>query len=237
MMALAQNRATWYRRLRRLPPPLFRLVTGLQRDVLFLWVPKCAGTSVYATLVKYGCVEHRWGNPLQPFDNRGIITFGHVDTLQLIDAGIVTQRYFDDAFKFAFVRNPFDRLVSLFVYLKKISCEAVPADMLFEQFCEVIGRGDIPPIGLYNYRGLNQCNPMSRWLTDKNGRLIADFVGHHEQLSEDFQEVCRRLGIREKIPHENRTDHRPYRDYYTAKTRALIERAYQEDLDRFHYSF
>lgn len=220
-----------------LPRPIFKLVTGRTRDVLFLWVPKCAGTSVYTALVKYGCIQKRWEKPLQPFSNRGISTFGHVDVLQLIEQGVMTRRYFDQAFKFAFVRNPYDRLVSLFFYLKKIKCEEVPEQMSFGQFCGEVDRGEYPPVGLYNYQGLNQCNPMASWLIGRDGRLLADFVGRHENVRADFRKVGAMIGIDEEIPHENRTERKPYQDYYTAETRAIVERVYREDFERFDYRF
>ena len=206
-------------------------------DALFLWVPKCAGMSVYRALVPHGCIENRWDTPLEPFANRGIATFGHVDVRQLIERGVVTRAYFDRALKFAFVRNPFDRLVSLFVYLKRIKCDDVPDDMTFEAFCWKVERREHPPVGLYNYRGLNQCNPMCDWLTDANGDLVADFVGRYESVTDDFRAVCDRLGIEAVLPHENATQHGPYRDYYTRATRAVVESVYRRDLDLFGYDF
>jgi len=109
--------------------------------------------------------------------------------------------------------------------------------MSFAEFCEAIGRCDYPPVGLYNYRGLNQCNPIVRWLTDGDGKPIVDFVGRYENLEADFQDVCRRIGIREAIPRKNTTRHEPYREYYNDHTRAIIERVYRDDLERFDYSF
>jgi hypothetical protein len=187
--------------------------------------------------VPFGCIEGRWDAPLDPFANRGIATFGHVDVLQLIERGVVTRAYFDRAFKFAFVRNPFDRLVSLFFYLQRIASPEVPPGLTFAAFCEKVARAEHPPVGLYNYRGLNQCNPMVDWLTDRDGRVIADFIGRHETVTEDFLTICQRLGIETALPHENATPHAPYREYYTEATRAIVERVYRSDLDRFGYEF
>jgi hypothetical protein len=226
-----------YRRWLPLPRSLYRLITGLARDVLFIWVPKCAGTSIYSTLVQHGCLEKRWEDPLQPFDNRGMVTFGHVGIEQLVSAGIVTPGFLKRAFKFAFVRNPFDRAVSLYYYLKKIGCDAVPQSLTFEGFCEKLARGDYPPVGLYNYQGLNQCNPMVRWLKDANGRLTVDFVGRYETIEQDFRKLCGRIGLRSQLPRHNTTEHQPYRKYYNARTREIVEQVYREDLEQFGYSF
>ena len=220
-----------------LPPALYEKVTGRKRDVLFLWVPKCAGLSTYYTLLKYGCEKERWKRPMEAFRNRGMTTFGHVDVLGLLEKGIVRQSYFDDAFKFAFVRNPYDRLVSLFFYLKRIRQPEVPEQMTFTDFCLTVDRGEFPPIGLYNHVGLNQCNPMLSWITDRSGKIVADFVGRYENLHEDFHKICQTIGVNETIPHRNKTKHQPYQEYFDSRTRAIVERVYRKDLDAFGYEF
>ena len=237
-MKTAEERSRiWRRRQWWLPAPVFQAVTARRRDVLFLWVPKCAGMSIYRTLVKYGCDEERWDRPMEPFSNRGIVTFGHVDVMSLLEQGLLSRRFFDRAFKFAFVRNPYDRMVSLFFYLKKVLRPEVPEAMTFPEFCLAVEREAGPQVGLYNYQGLSQCNPMLSWLTDRNGKIIADFIGRHENLEQDFQHVCRQIGIKETIPHENKSEHKPYRHYYTDQTRAIVEKLYRKDLDAFDYSF
>ena len=208
-----------------------------EADALFIWVPKCAGMSIYSLLRKHGCPAERWDNPTMPFANRGVVTFGHVDIPALLDLGVVSRDFFDRAFKFGFVRNPFDRMVSLFVYLKRIRCSEVPDEMDFDGFCRRVADGRHPPVGLYNYQGLNQCNPMADWLTDRSGRLLVDDLGRYETLLEDFSRIAKRLGIPEPLPHENQGERRPYREYFTPATRAIIERVYRRDLELFDYQY
>lgn len=206
-------------------------------DALFVWVPKCAGTSIYSLLRQHGCPAGRWDNPFDPFENRGFITFGHVDVCALVEVGVIFPDFFDRAFKFGFVRNPFDRMVSLYFYLKRIQCAEVPECMDFTGFCHKVALGEHSPVGLYNYRGLNQCNPMVDWLTDHSGRLIVDDWGRYETIPADFARMARRLGITEPLPHENRGEHRPYREYYSPETRAIVAEIYRRDLEFFGYEF
>jgi hypothetical protein len=230
-------------RLRRLaqealPRPAFERLAGHQRDVLFYWVPKAAGTSIYTVLLNYACPRHRWLTPTEPFHNKGFTTFGHVHLPDLVKAGIVSEEYVRGAFKFAFVRNPFDRLVSLFSYLKKLPLDEVPPAMGFEEFCALVTERPIDPVGLYNFKGLSQCNPQVHWLCDESGRLVVDFVGKYETLDQDFAEVCRRIGIpAPDMPHENKSQHAPYQDYYNERTRSAVAKFYRRDLETFGYSF
>ena len=220
------------------PAPLFERLAGHKRDVLFFWVPKAAGTSIYTVMLDYGCPRHRWLAPTRPFNNKGFMTFGHVHLLDLVKAGIVSETYLRRAFKFAFVRNPFDRLVSLFSYLKKLPLPEVPATMTFDEFCAKITERPFDPVGLYNFKGLSQCNPQVDWLFDERGNLLVDFVGKYENLDEDFAEVCHRIGIpAPNMPHENKSQHAPYQNYYNERTRAAVANFYRRDLETFGYSF
>ena len=210
--------------------------TPERSDAIFFWIPKCAGTSIYKLLALHGCPEGRWDSPLAPFNNRGLITFGHVHVPDLVCARVVSEDFFRRAFKFAFVRNPFDRLVSLFFYLKWIRCPDVPEEMDFDGFCRAVEERT-PPVGLYNYRGLNQCNPMAAWLLDTDGNLLVDEVGRFENLEADFARIGAKMGIRASLPHENRGDHAGYRSYYNRESRRMVERFYHKDIEVFGYSF
>ena len=164
-------------------------------------------------------------------------TFGHVSITKLVDLKVIKPRYLKNAFKFGFVRNPFDRMVSLFFYLKKEKTVEVPETMCFDEFCRKVDRDERPPVGLYNHSGLSQCNPMVDWLLDRDGRMLVDFVGRHETVAEDFLKICQHIGLQRELPHLNQTEHLSYRNYYTPETRAIIERVYRKNLDKFGYSF
>ena len=84
-------------------------------DAIFIWVPKTAGNSLYSVLQRNGAQNLRDESRIaRYFENRGIVTFSHIRVLDLVRAGYVTERYWNSAWKFAFVRNPYARAVSLF---------------------------------------------------------------------------------------------------------------------------
>ncbi|HTT80257.1 MAG TPA: sulfotransferase family 2 domain-containing protein, partial [Stellaceae bacterium] len=88
---------------------------------IFTHVPKTAGKSI----------RYLFGLP--EFAEQGIPDgnniedgFGHTRLSSLIDSA-----FFDDYFKFAFVRNPYDRIVSAFCYLIDGGCNNV--DRIFRE--------------------------------------------------------------------------------------------------------
>jgi Sulfotransferase family len=102
---------------------------------VFLWVPKTAGTSLWGLLKVHGGGRYlsvrraRW-----EFPNRGLATFGHMYYPSLIAQGVVSGPCDARAFKFTIVRNPFDRVVSLYHHLQQRGL--LPAEMRFEELTE-----------------------------------------------------------------------------------------------------
>ena len=140
-------------------------------------------------------------------------------------------------FKFAVVRNPWDRVVSLYTFHE-------------DQFW-----GDSTLRGHHDRGALfERCSTFDEFVrllpflafpdqatfvTDDKGTIIVDFVGRFERLESDFALICRRLGVDGGLPHLNRTRRSGpgYRDYYTDETRSLVEQVYRRDVELFGYTF
>jgi len=212
-----------------------------ERNVLFVWLPKTAGSSIYHALRKtrYKCRKlintEKKGiieSPYTDFDNKGAVTFSHTSIDALIKNDIVHKEFLENAFKFCFVRNPWDRLVSLFFYR---SLNKQYKD--FREFCLDFKDQEIEPIGLYNARLNSQFNEQVSWITDEKGRLLVDFIGRFERLEEDFSRISRVLGVKARLPHRNRSDHSNYRKYYDEETIGIVRQRYKRDIEFFGYDF
>ena len=136
------------------------------------------------------------------------------------------------SFRFGFVRNPWDRLVSWYAMCVQATApnafarhviEHVPS---FESFIE-------QPVGMLERTARPQCD----YLEDAQGLRLVDFVGRYEALAADFATVAQRLLIDAALPHDNPSRHRPYRDYFNTRTRKLVEQRFARDLDAFGYTF
>ena len=145
----------------------------------------------------------------------------------------------NDYFRFAFVRNPLDRLVSCYAqkivlygqhynmpiefwrYGKRFSRE-----MSFAQFVQAVS--EIPDV----YSDIHFRSQHS-FIYHKNHCMV-DFIGHFETLEEDWAQLSERFGF-PALPHYNRSAHNDYRDMYTPELARLAYKRYQRDIELFAY--
>ncbi len=154
-------------------------------------------------------------------------------------------------YKVAFVRNPWDRLVSWYTMIqekgtmtwyKKIFGMRRYNDLTqyvlansnsFDEFLykctDTIDDTDGRKSILYNQLD---------YVSDKNGNLIVDFVGKFEDLANDSQKVFETLGFEGvSLPHKNSSKHKNYRTYYSEETKEEVSKMYAKDIKFFGYEF
>jgi hypothetical protein len=94
--------------------------------LIFVHIPKCAGTSIEKALSRVAKLELMNPNPIE--DNRiqkqSLNRVGYIHRLErhlsaIEIRNIVGDIFFEKAFKFSFVRNPYSRLVSFYNYILK----------------------------------------------------------------------------------------------------------------------
>src|SRR5882724_1845690 len=210
------------------------MILSSQPAFLFVHIEKAAGSSIQIALrpVATSAKNYRW--------RRRLCWLGAVNRLGLYrilalpehaDARLVKRclpaPVYDGLFKFAFVRNPWDRLVSRYAHLLRSKDrhrhEMVKRMKSFEEFIA----WEIKRRSAYQFE----------YVTGKDGRSIVDFVGRYERLAEDFATVCARIGVKAELPHANVSEHRDYRSYYTPESRDLVARHFRRDIEMFGYDF
>ena len=192
-----------------------------EQKCIFVHITKCAGVSVSKSL---------FGNL-----GGGHLRIPHYEL-------IFSQREFEEYFKFAFVRNPWDRLVSAFLFLKKGGVNKVDRKWSeqnlsrFEDFHTFVTEWVNPK----NVNSWKHFVPQYRFVCEP-GNLTpkVDFIGYFEQLGDDFTYIQQRLGINSGLQHLNRTvgSKRDYKEYYTQATKEIVADIYKEDIRIFGYDF
>lgn len=201
------------------------MIISEQKKYIYIHIPKSAGHSFFNLLTNDKNmlnIEKRWNVNLNK------ILGAHKS------AGYFKEKFkerYDNYFKFAFVRNPFDRMVSVYHYVKQIDHRDSWIDSFpdFTSFVNGIVYGGV--------KGFPHRKELSFYICDEKGNLMVDFVGKIENLDKDFKRLGKNIEIRGKLPYENVSKHKAYREYYTDKTKKLIEQQFKMDLKIFDYEF
>ncbi|MCI5075287.1 sulfotransferase family 2 domain-containing protein [Oricola sp.] len=211
------------------------MILSLTHRFLFIHVPKTAGTSVRVLLSPYSIRpdKSQYRRFLSHLPVREDPT--KADLRQHATAGFARVKLgdelFSDLYKFTFVRNPFDRMVSAYEFTRSHTGHHRHDATARMSFSEFLAARRTRLSG----RRKDQCD----FIFDRSGNLLMDDVYRFESLSDEIATLCQKLGVEkpETLPHRKRIDRRAYREYYTAKDREIASRMFARDLERFDYSF
>jgi hypothetical protein len=162
-----------------------------------------------------------------PWEDLAAIRHGHLSLRQV--RPYVGEEAFAGYFKFAFVRNPFDRFVSYCAFMLRGGdvFERQPREamhhFLFVQ----------PPEQHILFQ------PQASLLVDDDGRTpLADAVGRVEDMQGSYDAICARIGIPSRpLDRVNGSKHGDYRRYYDQALIDGVAQRYAQDLELFDYTF
>ena len=210
--------------------------------VLYFAVPKVANSSIKSIcvdLLGIDVPDGTWKPSL--FNTR---KFDHLYDRRAVLISLAEAQKLSGYWKFAFVRNPWDRLVSCFheklagdhpaakAFTATMRRKGVLTDLQVSFPDFVRGIAEVPdPLADRHIRS-QHC-----FLAGEDGKLLVDYVGRFERLALDFQLVGRRLGVDIELPHLLKSDRRPYKEYYSNELRTLVGERYRRDIELFEYVF
>lgn len=190
------------------------------QDCIYIHIPKAAGTSLNKAI--YGR------------------TLGHytADEIQSLFPTL-----FGKAFVFSFVRNPWDRVLSAYRFAKVGKTNSMgmyrPEQYKIPQF-ESFERFLFEWLANQNLNKLDFVfQPQSKFVVNKQGNLLTDYIGKVESLNADIKYVETKLGKALSVGRENTTSDRTgYQDDYVNDDMIeLVRSLYRDDVNRFNYDF
>ncbi|NEO33571.1 MAG: sulfotransferase family protein [Symploca sp. SIO3C6] len=142
----------------------------------------------------------------------------------------IGKKQFNSYFKFGFVRNPWDRVVSL--YLRREGLQ-MRDKLTFDEFVSWIKYSSSTCVNSIPH--VNQID----WFVDPHGNVIVDFIGRFENLQKDWTTISKQLGLKQDLPHKNKNMGRSkhYTEYYSEVTKKIIQDKFRVDIEYFGYEF
>lgn len=135
----------------------------------------------------------------------------------------------DNYFKFTFVRNTWDRLLSAYSYLnpnpkKEDFCEYL------RKKCKALVSGELGECDHYNSQ--------IRYIYN-DGEEFLDFIGKFENIQEDFKKLCEKISVDyKKLPLLNFSSRKKeYKEYYNEETLNLVKEVYKKEIEYFDYKY
>ena len=216
------------------------MLLSLRYGFLFVHIAKTGGTSVRAALQPL-----RWRDPWyipQFICSRLSHLTGHrIGSKFPRHAKIIAAKemlpheLFEELFKFALVRNPWDLQVSSYHHISRERPQLMIGIKDFPSFI----RYKLDPERPYQFHMDTSIELQSDYVRGLDGKILVDFIGRYENLEADFQEACTRIGIRAPaLPHKRRAaERKSYRDYYDDDTAEMVAKHFAADVEAFGYSF
>jgi len=223
----ALRRPEGYRTLKSLrqntPSELYSptLKPFLEHKCIFVHIPKAAGLSI-----GYSLFGRHTGN--------------HTTIAEYQIA--FSKKEFKSFFKFAFVRNPWDRVLSAFLYLKNGGRNQADYNWSEKYLSQFNNFNDFVT-GWLNRENIEKgihFKPQYEFVTlPTKQKHELDFIGYYENIVSDFNYVRNRLGIGKVLEFNNKTESKQndYRFYYNDKRREIVADVYKEDIELFGYDF
>ncbi len=207
------------------------MIISHRHKFIFFAVPKTATHTIREALRQHTGPDDweqqvLFGEQFLPIPQLARLHHGHISAQEIrphLEAEI-----WDTYFKFAFVRNPFDRFVSCCFFLNRENPNFEDTAVAFMK--ERLQRTR------FQQRVL--VRPQYRQLCTADGEIALDYVGRYEDLQESYNTICERVGLPvSELSKKNTSEHSGYTRYYDDDLRHRVAEFYKEDLRLFSYDF
>jgi hypothetical protein len=192
---------------------------------IFVHIPKTAGSSITKSL------ESLPGN-----NNANSPRISkHAKAFEI--KGLLGDEIWEEYFTFAFMRNPWDLMVSSYHWWLQKAGKIPYHHRHHRRISMMEGFNDF----IYSRYGQKMINErygeLRDWVTEKDNILV-DFLGKVETLDDDWKKICIEIGIEPTaLARINTSNREEYRKYYTPETRRIIAKRFEWVINKFNYSF
>jgi len=207
------------------------VIISHRHKFIFFAVPKTATHAIREALRQHTGPDDwqqqvLFGEQFLPIPEIARLGHGHISAQEIRPH--LEPEVWESYFKFAFVRNPFDRFVSTCFFLNRGNPDFADGAVAFMK--ERLPR--------QRFRQRILVRPQYRQLCTADSQVALDFVGRYESLQQSYDTICDRIGIpRTALARKNSSNHSTYSSYYDDDLQQLVGEYYKDDLRIFSYDF
>jgi len=190
-------------------------VVSEEKKILYFHIAKTGGSSITHLLQRNGLNDNI-------LTSRG----GSFESKKKYFEELVER--WDDYYKFTFVRNKYDQLISLYNYDKQLL-----GGLSFKEFVKNHLQKRSSSYPLYD-QWIDQ-----HYLTTVNNKSIFDFIGYFESYESDLKFVCHRIGIKYEDIRSNlgSYDRSKKSSYYTPELKSIVDTKFSKEIEYFKWGF
>ena len=209
---------------------------SIDKSFIFFHTPKVAGSTISRALSYYS------DDFSKLYTSENIKTGRRDGFLETIPCHISAYEVksalgpkYDKYFTFSFVRNPWDWKVSIYYYIKQTKHnEYYKLYDKYKSFTHYIKSMKTNT----NTKDVLLNRSQHEYFFDEDDNPCVSFIGRFENLQQDFNTVCDKIGIpQQQLPHVNKSKHKHYTEYYDDETREIVAEKYARDIEYFGYEF
>ncbi len=147
----------------------------------------------------------------------------------------IAKKKWDRYFTFAIVRNPWDKMASLYRYRRGISL--IPKLWSFDTFIHKLDTLNNSSPSKSSRNLLRTTNQLEHCIDD-SGKVILDYIGRFENIKQEWQKISNIIGCKKPLPHVKATKrHQHYSLYYSDELKDIVANRFDRDIEYFNYKF
>lgn len=237
------------------------MLVSHRKKFIFTKTVKTAGTSIESYYEKYCMPEGEWQESHKREEyvsetgiigyrgrcTKGCTWFNHMAAKKIKNQ--IGDEIWNSYFKFTVIRNPYDKLISGYYFLREHDKRNGKLSRIFILLIRKISLENV----LNKLRRKDEVEMFRKWIADggglhdKNkylmdGEVCVDFFIRYENMHQDMNEICERLDIPFnpcEIPQFKKGVRKyniPVKDYYDEVTIAKVKEQYPWEIERFNYT-
>lgn len=216
--------------------------------VIFIHIPKCAGTSIESALGHFEgesylkAQDHRTVRELEPMSIYSYLSkenlkqihrkrkFLNMEQANPNNLLTVSQRQWNEYYKFTVIRNPWARIESGYRGFmrnkERLDKRGISRNLTFQAFCENFIPND------------NLTTPQTFWLKNYKGKIELDKIIKFHQLNNGMMELYHDKGLPlDNLPNMLNYKKDDYRRQYNSVSYDIVNENYKEEIDLFDFNF